>query len=182
MSLFATVWMNDIIASLPTEQGLILLGGFASLVGTAPIVELNVSDNAIGQQGLALPAFQNLLQCPTLEQLTMENDGLDKYCMEQLKDIITQEDASGHYVCNQLTLLHLYNNMSGIQGAKFAGEIMARCRKLESFCYKGCRPQPEGCQFIANGLLEFSCVSDSLQRLRLEGSYNKDVVLDPIGA
>jgi hypothetical protein len=53
----------------------------------------------------------------------MENDGLDKYCMEQLKDIITQEDASrGHYVCDQLTLLHLYNNMSGIQGAKFAGE------------------------------------------------------------
>jgi hypothetical protein len=50
MSLFATVWMNDIIASLPTEQGLILLGGFASLVGTAPIVELNVSDNAIGQR------------------------------------------------------------------------------------------------------------------------------------
>jgi Ran GTPase-activating protein 1 len=176
------VWMNDIIASLPTEQGLILLGGFAALVGTAPIVELNVSDNAIGQQGLALPAFQTLLQCPTLERLTMENDGLDEYCMEQLKDIITQEDASGHCVCDQLTLLHLYNNMSGIKGAKFAGEIVARCRKLESFRYEGCRPQPEGCQFIANGLLDFSCVSDSLQRLRLEGSYNKDVDLDPIGA
>ena len=176
------VLLNDIIASLPTEKGLQVLGGFASLFITAPVAELNVSDNAIGQQGLALETLQSLLKCKSLERLYMENDGLDECCMSQLADILTLEDDEEHCVCDQLTLIHFYNNMSGIGGAKAAGRIIARCRILESFRYEGNRPQPVGCQFIANGLLECSQFCDTLKSIRLEGSYGNDEDLDPIGA
>lgn len=176
------VLLNDIIASLPTEKGLQVLGGFAALFVTAPVAELNVSDNAIGQQGLALEALQSLLKCKSLERLYMENDGLDESCMSQLADILTLEDEEEHCVCDQLTLIHFYNNMSGIGGAEAAGRIIGRCRILESFRYEGNRPQPVGCQSIANGLLECSHFCNTLKSIRLEGTYGKDEDIDPIGA
>jgi len=173
--------LNDIIASLPTEKGLLVLGGFATLFKDVPLVELNVSDNAIGKQGLDLASFQTLLKCKTLERLYMENNGLDEECMKQLAEILLEEDDDDNCVCDRLTLLHFYNNMSGIGGARAVGTIVARCRKLQSFRYEGCRPQPIGCQSIANGVLKCSQNCDTLTTVRLEGSYGKDESLDPIG-
>lgn len=170
--------LNDVIASLPTDQGLAVLKTLSEALKDAPIERLDLSDNALGIRGVE--AASELLSVPTLKHLYLENDGLDTQSMEVIANILTT-DRDGRCVCDSLESLRIYNNMIGVEGARHTGKILARCRELKEFRYEGCRPLAEGCQAIAEGLFEMSRHNDGLKTVLLEGSYGSSVDDDPVG-
>lgn len=133
--------LDDIIASLPTEEGLESLEFFADVYSNSPVVEIDLSDNALGSRGdqVLLPLF-NL---STLKKLSIENCGMSKEVTQSLLTSIANKP---------LTHLKLGRNQIGSEGAVHVRTLVSTCPTLELFHYNGCRPGKEGTRFILKGL------------------------------
>ena len=166
--------LKDIIASLPTEEGLAVLGTLSEVLKDAPLETIDLSDNALGIRGINV--CRELLSVKTLQELSLENDGLDTYSMKVLREILSESGSQ-----QRLRKLRIYNNMIGVQGAVETGEILSQCASLGEFRYEGCRPLREGSQAIAEGLERLSTINTGLGKILLEGEYGSSTEDGPLG-
>ena len=140
-STVAVLKIDDIIASLPTDEGLDSLKYFADVFATSDVVEIDLSDNALGSRGdqVLLPLFK----LPTLKKLAIDNCGMSK---EVTQSLLTS-------ICDKpLTHLRLGRNQIGHEGAPHVQKLIANCPSIEVFHYDGCRPLKEGTRAILQGL------------------------------
>jgi Ran GTPase-activating protein (RanGAP) involved in mRNA processing and transport len=111
--------------------------------------EINLKDNAMGPRGLGRVA--SLFANSNLSKLNLENCGLSRESMEQLKEYINADNGR---IAKTLTELVLDKNMIGVEGAEQVRQFLPHCVNLELFSYKGCRPVREGTKHIADGILD----------------------------
>jgi Ran GTPase-activating protein 1 len=106
--------LSDIIAGRLTEEGLQVLRIICDAFVDSVLVDVNLSDNAIGQQGIG--ACKSALSKKSLEKLSLCNNGLSQETMAQVADILTSDEDGTGCIASNLTKIHFYNNMSGEDG------------------------------------------------------------------
>jgi Ran GTPase-activating protein (RanGAP) involved in mRNA processing and transport len=84
--------VDDIIASLKTDEGLEVTQQVAETFAGAKIIELDLNDNAMGPRGFG--RIGPLLNNSPLQVLSLNNCGLDAHCMDMLVDYISADDVS----------------------------------------------------------------------------------------
>jgi hypothetical protein len=107
--------LSDSIAGRMTEEGLQVLKTICDAFVESKLIDVNLSDNAIGQQGIG--ACRTALSKKSLERLALCNNGLSRETMRQVADILTNDDDDGTgCIASNMTKIHFYNNMSGEDG------------------------------------------------------------------
>ena len=117
--------IDDVIASLPTDEGLDSLAFFAQVFQQSPTLrEINLDDNALGTRGdqVLLPLFQ----LPTLRTLTIENCGMSTEVAESLLTTVADKP---------LEVLKLGRNQMGADGAAHVEQLLQQCPTLQVFWY-----------------------------------------------
>jgi Ran GTPase-activating protein (RanGAP) involved in mRNA processing and transport len=136
----------DIIAGLMTDEGLSVTEGLARTFAKAPLVDIDLSDNAMGPRGLS--RIESMIVNAPLQRLYLSNCGLSSESMELLHTWFT---ADNNRIASGMKELVVDRNMLGTDGAKVMGDIIGHCPKLQWFSYLGCRTQ-KGTIYLANGL------------------------------
>ncbi len=160
--------LNDIIASRMEEEGLQVLNTFSEAFESSTLVEVNLSDNAMGSKGVT--------QCQTvlagkpalhsLQKLSLCNNGLSEASMNEIADLLTAtSDDSGvegggkgaTCIAQNLTKVHFFNNMSGNEGCRAFERIMHKCSdKLTDIRFSSTRARREGSSHITKALLNLA--------------------------
>lgn len=143
--------ISDIIAGRPEDDALLTLKIICDSIAGNKLVELNVSDNALGAKGVN--SCHGVITCKTLQRLYVCNNGLSAEAAELIAQLLMDKG------CPPLTLLHFYNNMSGNGGAVAIGDIVKACPQLEDFRFSATRSSYDGCNAIARAI-------DTLSQLR----------------
>lgn len=137
--------ISDIIAGRPTEEALETLVTICSGLKDFPLVEVDVSDNALGPRGIE--SCRDVLCQKTLEKVYLCNNGLSAESCEMVRDVLL---ADG---CPAIKLLHFYNNMSGNGGAEAVSTIVkALAGTLVDFRYSATRGSAAGCEALAQAI------------------------------
>jgi Ran GTPase-activating protein (RanGAP) involved in mRNA processing and transport len=84
--------VDDIIASLLTDEGLEVTAQVADTFREAKIIELDLNDNALGSRGFQ--RIEPLFTDSPLQVLSLDNCGLSAECMDMLVNYIEQDDVS----------------------------------------------------------------------------------------
>ncbi|KAL3912209.1 MAG: hypothetical protein SGILL_006974 [Bacillariaceae sp.] len=140
--------IDDIIAGLLTDEGLAVTEKLANVFLQSNLLQIDLADNAMGPRGLGRVGA--LFQNSNLQRLNLNNCGLSHESMGQLEGYLMEDDWR---IAKCLRSLSLDRNMIGIDGAQIVGRFLPHCTNLESFSYKGSRPQGPGSKFLAQGLL-----------------------------
>ena len=101
--------ISDIIAGRAEEDALLTLKIICDGIVGSNLIELNVSDNALGSKGVI--ACKELIICKTLQRLYFCNNGMSADACVLISELLLDKG------CAPLTALHFYNNMSGDGGA-----------------------------------------------------------------
>lgn len=101
--------ISDIIAGRAEEDALLTLKIICDGIVGNDLIELNVSDNALGSKGVI--ACKELIVCKTLQRLYFCNNGMSADACVLISELLLDGG------CAPLTALHFYNNMSGNGGA-----------------------------------------------------------------
>jgi Ran GTPase-activating protein 1 len=139
--------LADIIAGLMTDEGLHVTKTLAKVFEASDLVEIDLSDNAMGPRGLL--RVGSLFTNSNLERLYLSNCGLSAESMGMLKTFFLDDNGR---IAKALTELVLDKNMIGVEGAKLVGEFLPHCKNLEYFSYNGCRPIKEGTKHLCEGI------------------------------
>lgn len=156
-----TLNIDDIIASLPTEQGLASLEYLAQTFATSPLLsKVNLNDNAVGTRGIA--CLRPLLTNKSVTSLSLENCGIAEADGADLRDIILarSNDKTAASSCT-LQSLSTGRNQMGVVGATHIGALLSQCTQLQSFSYAGSRPLKKGTAALCRGLAEMSATCGS---------------------
>ena len=145
--------IDDIIASLDTDDGLASLG-FFNLFQDSPLQTLILDDNAVGIRGIEV--LSPLIKNQNLQKLSLCNLGLSAESAAELDQ----------HVPTTLISLDLGRNQIGPVGGEHVGHFVRRCTELKEFLYNGSRPLQEGTNPLCEGLLEASA-SGNFTRLEL---------------
>jgi Ran GTPase-activating protein 1 len=168
--------LADIIAGRMTDEGLEVTKRLAKVFEASDLVEIELSDNAMGPRGLL--RVESLFKNSNLERLYLSNCGLSAESMGILKEHFLADNGR---IAKVLTELVLDKNMIGVDGAKLVGEFLPHCKKLEYFSYNGCRPIKEGTKHLCEGIdgLAKDC-QPALRRIDMEdctfGSGEDDAI------
>eukprot|EP00980_Cylindrotheca_fusiformis_P003190 scaffold721_cov131-Cylindrotheca_fusiformis.AAC.80 len=171
--------LADVIAGLNTEVGLGVTQLLAKLFEESDLLEINLSDNAMGPRGLKLSEafFTN----SSLRRLYLSNCGLSAESMTMLETYFLNDNGR---IANSLTDLVLDRNMVGAKGAEIVGKFLPCLKNLQYFSFNGCRPDAEGTQFLCTGLMNLTKDSThSLCHIEMEdctfgtGDENTDAVI-----
>ncbi|KFM28037.1 RAN GTPase-activating protein 1 [Auxenochlorella protothecoides] len=130
--------MADIIAGRPEEEALRSLRTIAEALSRAPLVELDLSDNALGEKGIraAAAAFANQVSGPPWSALPFGNVGCSVHGCAALDELLPAPAA--------LRALRLYNNMSGDEGARHIAALLRRAPALQEFSMVSSRVGTDG--------------------------------------
>jgi len=147
--------LSDVIASRMEEEGLQVLQILSDSLKNSELVEVDLSDNAMGSKGIR--ACTSVLggQACSLERLTMCNNGLSETSMEELSDILVSgsDEMDEDNICERLTKIHFFNNMSGNKGCEAFARILSKTTdKLVDVRYSGTRAGREGSMILASAL------------------------------
>jgi Ran GTPase-activating protein (RanGAP) involved in mRNA processing and transport len=144
--------IDDIIASLNTEEGLACLGFIAGLFTDATqLTRVNLNDNAIGCRGIQ--CIRPLLQNSNIVSFSLENCGLSESDGADLGDLLTTA-----CVGRKLRELSLSRNQMGAGGASHIGNLLENERNsgLHLFSYAGSRPLTAGTKALCKGLAKMA--------------------------
>ncbi|KAL7448870.1 hypothetical protein ACHAWC_000989, partial [Mediolabrus comicus] len=142
--------LDDIIAGRMTEMGLAVLQTICDAFVDAKLVDVNLSDNAIGQQGIG--ACKTVLSMPSLERLSLCNNGLSEATMAEVADILTSDESGTGCIASRLTKIHFYNNMSGEGGCKEFARILEKSCNLTDIRFSSTRAGKAGSDIVASAL------------------------------
>ncbi|WIA30005.1 hypothetical protein OEZ86_000102 [Tetradesmus obliquus] len=159
--------MSDIIAGRPEDEALEALRLVAAALATAQLRHLNLSDNALGEKGVRAAAAA--LQ-PGLEFLSLQNVGCSVHACSALAELLPQSA--------RLAGLHLFNNMSGDEGAGHIGSLLLRCPGMADFKMASSRVGPAGGISLAKALM----AGGSLVRLDLSDNPLTEEVAPALAA
>ena len=106
--------LADMIAGRMTEEGLQVLQTICDAFAESNLVDVDLSDNAIGEQGIG--ACKTALDKKSLQRLALCNNGLSQETMAQVADILTNDEDGTGCIARDMTKIHFYNNMSGEGG------------------------------------------------------------------
>lgn len=155
--------ISDIIAGRPEDEALRTMSIISNSLQKFPLVELNVSDNAMGAKGIE--ACRGVLLNEHLQRLYVCNDGLSAEACRLLADILLTGSSS----VPKLTVLHCYNNMAGDGGAVAFGDIVTACPTIENFRFSATRSTKTGCMSIATVRPSYCSLMIALLLLLLPG-------------
>jgi Ran GTPase-activating protein 1 len=119
--------ISDIIAGRPEEEALAVMLSLCAAVNPLPLLEVNLSDNAIGFRGVE--SIRNLLDAKQLQRLFVCNNGMSAEAVQLLSEAL----LAGEKGCPPLTTLHLYNNMCGNGGATAIASVLRQTPGLVDF-------------------------------------------------
>lgn len=142
--------LDDMIAGRMTEMGLAVLQTICDAFADAKLVDVNLSDNAIGQQGIG--ACKTVLSMPSLERLSLCNNGLSEATMAEVADILTSDESGTGCTASRLTKIHFYNNMSGEGGCKEFARILEKSCNLTDIRFSSTRAGKAGSDIVASAL------------------------------
>jgi len=141
-----SVDLSDIIASREKSEGLSVLKTFSDAFQSGKLMEIDLSDNAMGSKGIS--SCVSILSLSSLEKLALCNNGLSENSMNEVADILVQ-----HKICRGLKKIHFYNNMSGDGGCKAFARILRHCgNDLVDIRFSGTRAQRQGSLEVAIAL------------------------------
>lgn len=162
--------LADIIASRMEEEGLEVLKTLSDAFQTSQLVEVDLSDNAMGSKGVV--ACEMVLGgkavAGSLQKLSLCNNGLSEFTMEEVAQMLTdqgsgnndkdKDDGTSTCIASRLTKIHFFNNMSGNQGCESFRKIMQQCTggELTDVRFSGTRARAEGSAHIAQAFRELS--------------------------
>jgi large subunit ribosomal protein L31/Ran GTPase-activating protein 1 len=137
--------LSDIIAGRPEDEALEALRVITESLGEARLRYLDLSDNALGEKGVRACAGA-LTGGPgeALEFLALKNVGCSVHACAAVEELV---------VGGQLRGLHLYNNMSGDEGAEHIAKVLARARHMQDFRMASSRVGPRGGSALARALV-----------------------------
>jgi len=144
------VEFDDIIAGRMTEMGLAVLQTICDAFVDAKLVGVNLSDNAIGQQGIG--ACKTVLSMPSLERLSLCNNGLSEDTMAEVADILTSDESGTGCIASGLTKIHFHNNMSGEGGCKEFARILENSSNLTDIRFSSTRAGKAGSDILVSAL------------------------------
>ena len=145
--------LSDIIASRMEEEGLQVLQIISDSFKKSNLIEVDLSDNAMGSKGIK--ACSSVLggQSSSLQRLSLCNNGLSEASMEEVADILTSSDQDEDFICENLTKIHFFNNMSGDKGCEAFARILSQTTdKLVDVRFSGTRTGRDGSILLANAL------------------------------
>jgi Ran GTPase-activating protein 1 len=161
--------LSDIIAGRHEDEALLVLETLCNSINGSELLEVNVSDNALGRKGII--ACQNILKGKLLQKVYFCNNGLSAEASEYITEIFLSSSSSPP----PLEVLHFYNNMSGTVGAQSSAMIVSAIgTTLKDFRYSATRSGKEGCLPIAQAL----CQTSELTNLDLSDNSFGDEVTD----
>lgn len=148
--------LSDMIASQLTEQGLAVLKIICDAFADSELVDVNLSDNAVGEQGAKY--CKTVLSKSSLRRLEMCNMGLAAETMKDIVDILTNDEYGNGCTAEKMTKIHFYNNMSGPGGCKEFARILEKSKELEDIRFSSTRARKEGTDIFVSAL--DSCLAD----------------------
>ena len=159
--------LSDMIASQLTEQGLKVLRTICDAFADSELVEVDLSDNAVGEQGIG--ACRVVVNKSSLKALSLNNMGMAHETLSEVADILTNDEYGNGCIAERLTKFHYFNNMSGIEGCKAFARILEKSRDLVDLRFSSTRARQEGTDILA-GALDACMMNErnaNLQRLDL---------------
>ena len=140
---------SDMIAGRPEEEALVVLESIANGLQGQELVELDLSDNALGEKGIR--ACTGLWrQQAFLERIYFCNNGISATATE----LIVEEVLlwRGEDIPTKLTVLHFYNNMSGDGGAVALAKVLPLCPQLTDLRFSATRAGKTGSRIFAQAM------------------------------
>jgi large subunit ribosomal protein L31/Ran GTPase-activating protein 1 len=162
--------LSDIIAGRPEDEALAALRIIAGALQSARLRHLNLSDNALGEKGIRAAAAAFAHQ-EALESLAFQNVGCSVHGCAALEELLVSTHA--------LRRLHLYNNMSGDEGAAHVARLLARCPSMEDFRMVSSRVGAAGGAALAAAL---AAAGSSLLRLDVHDNPMTQAAAGPLCA
>eukprot|EP01091_Cochliopodium_minus_P011274 TRINITY_DN3150_c0_g1_i1.p1 TRINITY_DN3150_c0_g1~~TRINITY_DN3150_c0_g1_i1.p1 ORF type:complete len:403 (-),score=167.68 TRINITY_DN3150_c0_g1_i1:96-1304(-) len=134
-----SVDISDIIAGKPKDEANKILKVICdSLQDNNNIVDVDISDNALGEKGIE--SCESLLsKTETIETLILNNDGLSPAAAKRLKEIMLKGEKKIN-----LKKLHFFNNLLKDGGAEEISEIIAQSPFLSDFRFSSTRSGLDG--------------------------------------
>ena len=142
--------LADMIASQLTAQGLKVLQTICDAFADSELVDVDLSDNAVGEQGCKY--CKTVLNKSSLKRLSMCNMGLAQETMKDIADILTNDEYGNGCIAENLTKIHFYNNMSGPGGCREFARILEKSSNLTDIRFSSTRARPEGSDILASAL------------------------------
>ena len=121
--------LSDFIAGRETSIGLEVLNIISTALSKTELVELDLSENALGPRGIE-SCKPLLASKETLARLSFCNDGLSAEACESIRDLLL---FRGLDQPTNLTHLRFHNNMSGSGGAIAIADIVKNSPSLKVF-------------------------------------------------
>ncbi|OQR85816.1 hypothetical protein ACHHYP_11335 [Achlya hypogyna] len=140
--------LADMIAGRPEDEALLVLENVCQALRGHQLLEIDLSDNALGSKGVRA-CYGVLLEQQHLERLFLCNNGLSADSAQVIADVLL---FRGKDVPTKLKTFHFYNNMSGDGGAKALATLLPHCPELEDLRFSTTRSQREGCRVFAAAL------------------------------
>jgi len=147
--------LSDTIASRMEEEGLEVLTTISNAFKESKLVEVDLSDNAMGTKGIdacstVLGGDANVTA--NLAKLSLCNNGLSESTMHEVADLLTK--GGDNCIAKNLTQIHFYNNMSGPKGCEAFESIMEKCteNKLTDIRFSSTRARAGGSTHITTAL------------------------------
>ena len=132
--------LSDFIAGRETSVGLSVLNKISTALAATQLVELDLSENALGPRGIE-SCRPLLASKETLQRLSFCNDGLSAEAMESIRDLLLFRGADKP---TSLKSLRFHNNMSGSGGGIAIAKVVEQSPLLESFELSSTRCGREG--------------------------------------
>ncbi|CAK4074499.1 unnamed protein product [Aphanomyces euteiches] len=140
--------LADMIAGRPEDEALLVLGHVCDALSSHQFLEIDLSDNALGEKGVRA-CFGVLERQKNLERLYLCNNGLSAESAQVIADTLLFQ---GPTAPTKLKTFHFYNNMSGDGGAKALATIFPATPELEDLRFSTTRSQRAGCRVFAEAL------------------------------
>ena len=153
--------LADMIASRMEDEGLQVLKIISDSFKDSSLVDVDLSDNAMGSKGIS--ACSSVLggQYRSIKRLSLCNNGLSATSMEEIANILTSEEVVDDNenkskrisISAGLEKLHFFNNMSGDDGCKSFSRILSKCgSKLNDLRFSSTRAGKQGSLLISSAL------------------------------
>ncbi|PRP75633.1 hypothetical protein PROFUN_07999 [Planoprotostelium fungivorum] len=148
---------SDIISGRPEEEALqslrVLSEPFQS---RKKMVEINLSDNALGLKGINA-CFDILSGQEELERIFLNNNGIDEEGAKRLAEILLCQPTTKY------TKLHMVNNLLRDGGAAALAKVLAASPQMEDIKFSANRFGEKGGLALVSGLVEGSSRLTSLE-------------------
>jgi Ran GTPase-activating protein 1 len=146
---------NDCIAGQKTEDVGTILQSLCSPLKNQPLVEINLSNNALGHRGVSSVADM-LANQPNLQRLYFNNDGLQGDAVALITKLVLGSQQDG---TSRLRVFEIFNNMMGDAGAIALAPLLAASPILEEFRMATTRVSKAGGKAVVAALVNCKCLT-----------------------